>query len=138
MTLPVNMPNVPWQFTEREAISLQLVEHSADAMVVINRQGEIALLNRQAELTFGYTREEIMGKKLEMLIPEGNREVHISHRETYVRDPHVREMGIGKSLRGVCKTGEEFDVRIKIAPVIVPGAGIYYLAIVRSAKEEKI
>ena len=82
-----------------------LLESAPDAMVIVDRSGEIAIVNGQAEEMFGYTREEMQGKKIEFLLPERIRERHIGHRASYTADPTLRPMGIGMELHG-CRRDE--------------------------------
>jgi protein-histidine pros-kinase len=94
-----------------------LLEAAPDAMVVVDDVGTVVLVNAQTETLFGYARDELLGRSVEQLVPDGLREVHRKHREEYVREPHVRAMGSGLDLRACRKDGSEFPVEISLAPL---------------------
>ncbi len=94
-----------------------LVESSPDGMVFLDRHGKIVLVNAQAERLFGYEREELLGKEIEVLLPERFRDVHIGHRSEFVAAPHARSMGVGLDLAGRRKDGSEFPVAVSLCPL---------------------
>src|SRR5579885_293841 len=113
-----------------EAIFKRLFESSPDSIVVTDRDGCIREANPQTERLFGYSRDEIIGNPVEMLIPERFRNMHVHHRGDYDAEPRVRPMGIGLDLFGRKKDGSEFPVDIMLSPVWTNGEHVV-LAIVR-------
>jgi PAS domain S-box-containing protein len=95
-----------------------LLEAAPDAMVIVDQNGQIALVNIQAERLFGYPREELVGKSVDLLLPDRLRGAHPEHRRTYFQEPKVREMGSGFDLLARRKDGSEFPVEISLSPLV--------------------
>jgi formate hydrogenlyase transcriptional activator len=112
----------------------QLFENSPDAILVTNPDGRITRANTQVELIFGYSRDELVGQLIEILIPERFRQIHPAHRNSYNAQP--RPMGTGLELFGRRKDGSEFPVDIMISPVQT-AAGRLVLSVIRDISEKK-
>ncbi len=95
---------------------LGALDRLSDSVIIAGPTGLICFANTQAELVFGYSREEMIGKHVEMLLPETIRESHVKYRTDFWKAPRVRSMGAGKQLSGVTKEGKEFPCEIMLSP----------------------
>jgi len=117
-------------------MDFSLLEFVPDAIVVVDGSGCVVHANAVAEEVFGYSRGELVGQLVEVLLPDRFRRAHQSHRASYAAAPRVRPMGPGLELVGLRRSGEEFPADISIAPLDVDGVR-YSLAAVRDVSERR-
>jgi PAS domain S-box-containing protein len=112
------------------------VESSPNAMVMCNPTGSIVLVNEETERLFGYDRNELIGRSIEILVPEQFRGAHPGHRDGFMAQPAARSMGAGRDLYAVRKDGIELPVEIGLNPIDTPD-GTFVLAAVVDITERK-
>lgn len=95
----------------------QVVEAAPNAMVMVNESGTIEMVNTQTEKIFGYSRTELLGQSIDILLPERFRHHHPHHRASFFSDLHPRAMGTGRDLFGRRKDGSEFPVEVGLNPI---------------------
>ena len=117
-------------------LSSNFLESVPDAIVAVNGDGTILQVNSQTQQLFGYDREELIGKKIEMLVPERNRRLHHQHREHFAATPKIRRMGMGLDLHGRRRDGSEFPVEISLSPVPTE-TGTLVLSAIRDISDRK-
>lgn len=114
-----------------------LLETAPDAMVIVNSFGQIVLINAQTEKLFGYSKEELLGKEVEILIPGRFLSRHEGHRKNFFSDAKARNMGTGLELFGKHKDGNEFSVEISLSPLETE-EGLLVSAAIRDISEKKL
>jgi PAS domain S-box-containing protein len=95
----------------------QLIEHAPNGMVMVDHEGKMAFVNAQIEESFAYTRDELLGQPIEMLVPARFRAHHSGYRNAFLANPTARPMGSGRDLFGLRKDGSEFPVEIGLNPI---------------------
>ncbi len=119
-----------------EAYFRQLLKLAPDAMIILDDEGRISIVSDQVEKMFGYSREELTGRPIEILLPARLRQRHREHREGFAREPKVRPMGIGLDLRARRKDGSEFAVEISLSP-IQSASGNFVSSVIRDVSDRK-
>ena len=122
---------------ERAAARFQAaVESSPAGMIMVNASGAIVLLNREVERLFGYARNELLGRPIELLVPQGVSGRHPDYRANFLAHPSARPMGVGRELHGLRKDGAEIPVEIGLNPIEMED-GLYVLASVVDITERR-
>ena len=114
----------------------ELLESAPDAVVLVDTQGKIKLVNRRTAELFGYEARELIDREVELLVPNRFRVGHLPHRAGYVANPRTREMGAGLELYGRRRDGSEFPVEISLSPMQAEGDEMV-IAIVRDVSERR-
>jgi sigma-B regulation protein RsbU (phosphoserine phosphatase) len=115
---------------------LELLEYAPDAMIAVDADGRIVFANSQTENLFGYTSAELLGQRIELLVPDRLRSAHCSSREAYSEAPRVRSMGVEQVLCGVRKDGLEVPLDISLSPIQL-NTGRLVIAAVRDVTERR-
>ncbi len=113
-----------------------LMECAPDAMVVVDGDGSIVMVNARTETLFGYDRRELIGKPIEMLIPERYRSDHATRRSAYVREPALRAMSTSLELFARRRDGSQIPVEVSLSPVATSG-GLQVASAIRDISERK-
>jgi PAS domain S-box-containing protein len=115
----------------------ELIENAPDAILQVDTAGVIIIANRTAETMFGYTREELMGQKVDLLVPDAHRAAHPGHRKAFANAGLTRPMGLGLDLFAQRKDGSKFPVEISLSPMTTE-TGVHVTAVIRDVTERKL
>jgi PAS domain S-box-containing protein len=115
------------------------LDNAPDAMVIVNKDGEIMYVNNQSKTLFGYSQDEMIGNNVDILLPENFRGNHTKYRQAYQVDPQPRAMGNGNrnKLIGLRKNGTEFPVEISLSPITTDDGTVYISSTIRDASERQ-
>lgn len=116
----------------------QALEASPTGMLMVNEQGTILMVNKQTEILFGYNRSELIGEKIEILVPERFRGKHPAQRATFHAHPQARLMGAGRDLFGRRKDGVEFPVEIGLNPYTTAEGNFVISSVIDITERKKI
>jgi len=119
-----------------ESVMQALAEESPDAIVVVDVQGRLAWVNRQAEQLFDYSRAELLGQTIELLLPYEAQKIHLAHRAAFMESPRTRRMGVGLNLKARQSDGATFPVEISLTPLSTDD-GDMVIATVRDISERQ-
>jgi PAS domain S-box-containing protein len=114
----------------------ELLEAAPDAMVIVDERGTIQLVNAQTEALFGYSRDELVGQPVEILIPERFHRAHPAHVRGFVGSPKLRPMGSGLALSGRHKDGTDVAIEVSLSPLTTP-SGVVVSAAIRDIRERR-
>lgn len=128
-------PKAKQAFAET-ALPPHLLETIPDAVIAVDDTGTIVQVNPQTEAMFGYGHKELIGQKVELLVPKRYRDRHHQHRASYASQPKIRRMGAGLDLYGTRKDGSEFPVEISLSPISTP-SGCFVLSAIRDITDRK-
>lgn len=129
--------DLPPDLANSEPFFRNLLESAPDAMIIVDEEGKITVVNEQAEKMFGYDREQMIGETIEFLLPARFRGKHVDHRNAYTNKPKLRPMGTGMELHGCRSDGSEFPVEISLSPVKA-GSGAFISSVIRDVTRRKI
>src|SRR5690349_9095282 len=101
-------------------VARMVLDAAPTGMIMVDERGLIVLVNRHVESLFGYSRDELLGQPIELLIPNRFREGHPGFRAAFARDPRTRPMGAGRDLFGLRKNGSEVPIEIGLNPLDLP------------------
>jgi protein-histidine pros-kinase len=114
----------------------KLLESAPDAMIIVNARGAIVEANAQTETLFGHTRDELIGRDIEVLVPSAAGDEHQADRARYLREPTLRPMGAGLELTGVRKDGREIPLEVSLSPIEMDD-GIVIAEAIRDVSERR-
>ena len=127
---------MPERIASEEIVRLA-VEACPNGMIMTDANGKILLVNTEVERLFGYSRKELLGQSIDILVPAAIRAQHCGHRAGFVARPEARLMGVGRDLFGVRKNGTQIPVEIGLNP-IQTGDGLMILSAITDITERKL
>lgn len=113
-----------------------LLDAAPDGLLLVDASGRLLLVNSRIEEMFGYTRSDLLGQPVEVLLPEHLRAGHVAHRDDFAHDPRVRPMGVGLALRGRRQDGSELPVEVSLSP-LATGEGQWTVAAIRDDSQRQ-
>ena len=125
------------KFKHTELTFQLMVDSSPNAIVLVNKEGKIAYVNHQTEILFGYKRFDLIGQKVEQLLPNRYRKNHPEFREIFFLNPTVRNMGVGRELFALRKDGKEFPVEIGLNPIVTVDGTLVLASIIDITERKK-
>jgi PAS domain S-box-containing protein len=114
------------------------IEASPSGMVFVGGDGAIVLINREVERLFGYSREELLGRPVEILLPDKLRGRHASHRTGFLKRPDARHLGTGRDFLGRRKDGSDFPIEVGLNPMRIGGDVMVLCAIVDISERKRL
>lgn len=132
----ITITNVSDRLKANEQLRL-VVESALNAMILTDSSGKILVINKQTELLFGYGRNELIGEKIEILVPQRMKQHHPHHRQKFHDQPKARPMGAGRDLFGVKKDGTEIPVEIGLNPVEKDGEMLVLASVIDITERKK-
>jgi hypothetical protein len=110
-----------------QSLLRSVIDSSPSGLLLVDAEGKIVLVNREVERLFGYSREELLAKSVDLLLPGKFRPGHLDHRAGFMADPRARSMGAGRDLYGLRKDGSEVPVEIGLTPLVTE-EGVFVLS----------
>ena len=126
----------PGGIRKSEELLTALLEAASQAILCVDQRGRIVLANQRTEELFGYERDELLGARIELLLPDSKRSTHSQHRDAFFERPRTRPMGIGMDLSGRRKDGKEFPVEVSLSYVEVEQS-VFAIAFVTDISQRK-
>jgi PAS domain S-box-containing protein len=114
------------------------VEASPSGMVVVSGDGAIVMINREVERLFGYWRAELLGRSVDILLPDKLRGKHANHRTGFLKHPDARHLGTGRDYLGRRKDGSEFPIEVGLNPMRIDGDVMVLCAIVDISERKRL
>ena len=144
-TQPLNVPLIGTQIGTQVEVRdgtqnalRMLIESLPVGLIIADEEGRITDLNESAVRMFGYTRQELLGNTIEILLPDRLRNSHETHRNKYAKQPHVRPMGVGMELIGRRKDGTEIPVEVSLGPLVTKDGTLVSSTIVDISERKQI